>query len=126
VGGYNVYPREVEEVLYEHPAVLEAAAYGVPDAYLGEVARAAVVLRPGADATAAALAAFCAERLAPYKRPRVVEVRDALPKSTVGKLLRRVLRDEAAAAAAPHAASPHAAAPDAAPGPTSHAPPTRA
>ena len=127
VGGYNVYPREVEEVLYEHPAVLEAAAYGVPDAYLGEVARAAVVLRPGADATAAALAAFCAERLAPYKRPRVVEVRDALPKSTVGKLLRRVLRDEAAAAAAPNAATPNdAAAPGAAAGPTSHAPPTPA
>jgi long-chain acyl-CoA synthetase len=96
VGGYNVYPREIEEVLYEHPAVQEVAAYGVPDAYLGEVARAAVVLRPGASATPDALVAHCRERLAPYKAPRTVEVRDALPKSTVGKLLRRVLRDEAA------------------------------
>jgi long-chain acyl-CoA synthetase len=96
VGGYNVYPREIEEVLYEHPAVQEVAAYGVPDAYLGEVARAAVVLRPGVAATSDALVAHCRERLAPYKTPRVVEVRDALPKSTVGKLLRRVLRDEAA------------------------------
>ena len=113
VGGYNVYPREIEEVLYEHPAVLEAAAYGVPDAYLGEVARAAVVLRPGAAASPEALAAHCAERLAPYKRPRAVEVRDALPKSTVGKLLRRVLRDEAAArAAAPNASPPNVSPPD--------------
>ena len=95
VGGYNVYPREIEEVLYEHPAVQEAAAYGVPDAYLGEVARAAVVLRPGAAATPADLVAHCQARLAPFKAPRLVLVRDALPKSTVGKLLRRVLRDEA-------------------------------
>lgn len=97
VGGYNVYPREIEEVLHEHSAVQEAAVYGVPDAYMGEVVRAAVVLRPGATASVEDLVAHCRAGLAPFKAPRTIELRDALPRSTVGKVLRRVLRDEAAA-----------------------------
>ncbi|GJG87023.1 long-chain-fatty-acid--CoA ligase [Gemmatimonadetes bacterium T265] len=100
VGGFNVYPREIEEVLHEHPAVQEAAAYAAPDAYLGEVVRAAVVLRPGASATEEELVAHCRAGLAPFKTPRTIDLRDALPRSTVGKVLRRVLRDEAAAAGA--------------------------
>ncbi len=100
VGGYNVYPREIEEVLHEHPAVQEAAAYAAQDPYMGEVVRAAVVLRPGASAGADELIAHCRANLAPFKVPRTLELRDALPRSTVGKVLRRVLRDEAAARAA--------------------------
>jgi long-chain acyl-CoA synthetase len=94
-GGYNIYPREVEEVLYQHPAVLEAAVIGVPDTYRGETVRAYVVFKPGASATSDDLRAFCRERLSPYKVPREVEVRADLPKSAVGKILRRVLHDEA-------------------------------
>ncbi|HUY99767.1 MAG TPA: long-chain fatty acid--CoA ligase [Thermomicrobiaceae bacterium] len=92
--GYNVYPRDVEEVLYEHPAVLEAGVAGVPDPYRGETVKAYVVLRPGASATTAELEAFCRERLAAYKVPRLIEFRDTLPKSAVGKVLRRVLVEE--------------------------------
>jgi long-chain acyl-CoA synthetase len=95
VGGYNVYPREVEEVLFEHVAVQEAAVYGAPDAYFGEVVRAVVVLRPGAGATAAEIIAHSQARLVHYKVPKHVDIRPELPKSTVGKVLRRVLRDEA-------------------------------
>jgi long-chain acyl-CoA synthetase len=97
VGGFNVYPREVEEVLFEHAAVQEAAVYGAPDAYFGEVVRAAVVLRPGASATPDEVIAHCRARLVHYKTPKSVEIRAELPKSTVGKVLRRVLRDEARA-----------------------------
>jgi long-chain acyl-CoA synthetase len=89
--GYNVYPRDVEEVLYEHPAVLECCVAGVADAYRGENIKAYVVLRAGASATAEELDAFCRERLAAFKIPRVYEFRDALPKSAVGKVLRRQL-----------------------------------
>jgi long-chain acyl-CoA synthetase len=92
--GYNVYPREVEEVLFEHPDVAEAVAIGVPDDYRGETVKAFVVMGPGATATEEEILAFCRERLAPYKAPRTVEFRDDLPKSAVGKLLRRVLVDE--------------------------------
>jgi long-chain acyl-CoA synthetase len=92
--GYNVYPREVEEVLFEHPDVAEAVAIGVPDDYRGETVKAFVVKGPGATATEEEILAFCRERLAPYKAPRTVEFRDDLPKSAVGKLLRRVLVDE--------------------------------
>ncbi len=95
VGGYNVYPREVEEVLFEHAAVQEAAVFGTPDDYLGEVVRAVVVLRPGAVATPDEMIAHCRARLAHYKIPKSVEIRADLPKSGVGKVLRRVLRDEA-------------------------------
>jgi long-chain acyl-CoA synthetase len=92
-GGYNIYPREVEEVLWEHPKILEAAVIGVPDAYRGETVKAFVVLQPGTLATADEIVAFCRERLAAYKVPRLVVFRESLPKSGVGKYLRRALRD---------------------------------
>ncbi len=88
-GGYNVYPREVEEVLYEHPAVAEAAVVGIPDEELGEEIGAAVTLKPGANATAAELRAFASERIAPYKYPRHVWLVPGLPKGPTGKILRR-------------------------------------
>lgn len=90
-GGYNIYPREIEEVLYQHAAVLEATAIGIPDAYRGESAKAFVVLKPGQTATAEELIAFCKQNLAPYKVPRAIEFRDALPKTMIGKILRREL-----------------------------------
>ncbi len=93
-GGLNVYPRDVEEVLYSHPAVLEAALIGVPDAHWGEVGKAFVTLRPGAQATAEELLSYCRERLAPYKVPAAIEFRDSLPKTLIGKVLRRVLVEE--------------------------------
>ncbi|MEW8979398.1 MAG: long-chain fatty acid--CoA ligase [Symbiobacterium sp.] len=90
-GGFNIYPREIDEVLYQHPAVLEACAVGVPDAYRGETVKAFVVLKPGMHATEQEILDFCRERLAAYKRPRSVEFLPELPKSTVGKVLRREL-----------------------------------
>ncbi|HEY0877592.1 MAG TPA: AMP-binding protein [Zeimonas sp.] len=86
VSGYNVFPREVEEVLYLHPAVAEAAAIGVPDAYRGEAIRAFVALAPGRHASADALVEHCRERLAPYKIPSRIVLVDALPKTVVGKI----------------------------------------
>jgi len=88
-GGYNVYPREVEEVLYEHPAVAEAAVVGIPHESLGEEIGAAVVLKPGADASPADLSAYVKSRLAAYKYPRRVWLLDSLPKGPTGKILRR-------------------------------------
>jgi len=88
-GGYNVYPREVEEVLYEHPAVAEAAVVGIPHASLGEEIGAAVVLKPGADVSPADLSAYVKSRLAAYKYPRRVWLLDSLPKGPTGKILRR-------------------------------------
>ncbi len=95
-GGYNIYPREVEEVLYEHPAVLEAAVVGVPDEYRGETVKAFIVLKPEykGKVTEKEIEQFCRERLAAYKVPKIIEFRDELPKSAVGKILRRVLREE--------------------------------
>jgi long-chain acyl-CoA synthetase len=93
-GGYNVYPREVEEVLYAHPDVLEAAVVGVPDARLGEEVAAAVVLRPGAVLDAEALQAWAKERLAAYKYPRVIAFVDELPKGPTGKILKRAIDRE--------------------------------
>jgi long-chain acyl-CoA synthetase len=90
-GGYNIYPREIEEVLYQHPAVLEAAAIGIPDEYRGESAKAFVVFKPGQTATAEDLIAYCKQNLAPYKVPRSIEFREALPKTLIGKILRREL-----------------------------------
>ena len=95
-GGFNIYPREVEEVLYEHPAVQEAAVVGTPDPYRGETVKAFVVLRPGQTVSAEELEAFCRQRLAAYKVPRLYEFRSELPKSLVGKVLRRLLREEQA------------------------------
>jgi long-chain acyl-CoA synthetase len=93
-GGYNVYPREVEEVLYEHPKVLEVAVAGVPDSYRGEIVKAFVVLRSGEQATTDELREFVKARLAGYKVPRAVEFRDELPKTLIGKVLRRALVEE--------------------------------
>jgi long-chain acyl-CoA synthetase len=91
-GGYKVWPREVEDVLYEHEAVREAAVIGVPDPYRGETVKAFVSLRPGRTADEAELIAFCKERMAAYKYPRQVEFLDEIPKTVTGKLLRRELR----------------------------------
>jgi long-chain acyl-CoA synthetase len=90
--GFKVWPREVEDVLYTHPAVREAAVVGVPDGYRGETVKAFISLRPGAEADPAALAAYCEERLAAYKYPRQVEILPDLPKTASGKILRRELR----------------------------------
>lgn len=94
VGGFNAYPREIEEVLYTHPAVAEAAAVGVLDPKSGEHVKAFIQLKPGMEASQEEIIAFCKEHLAGYKRPREIEFRDELPKSVIGKVLRRVLRDE--------------------------------
>lgn len=92
VGGFNVFPREVDEVLALHPKVQEAAAVGMPDERLGERVKACVVLREGEQATAEEIIAFCRERLVAYKTPAEVEFRSSLPKSMIGKVLRRELR----------------------------------
>lgn len=92
--GYNIVPREVEEVLYAYPKVQEAVVAGVPDPYRGETVKAYIVLKQGETATAEEIIAFCKERLAPYKVPKLVEFRSELPKSAVGKFLRRVLVEE--------------------------------
>ena len=94
-GGFNIYPREVEEVLYACPAVAEAAVVGKADPLMGEEAVAFVVLREGASATAAEVIAFCASRLARFKCPKEVRFVDALPKSPIGKILRKELRGRA-------------------------------
>ncbi len=88
-GGFNLYPREIEEVLYEHPAVAEAAVIGIPDEHLGEEIGAAVKLRPAATATTGELRAFVKDRIAPYKYPRYVWIEPDLPKGPTGKILRR-------------------------------------
>ncbi|WP_371774073.1 AMP-binding protein [Streptomyces sp. NBC_01438] len=90
--GFKVWPREVEDVLYTHPAVREAAVVGVPDAYRGETVRAYVSLRPGSSVEPDELGAYCKERLAAYKYPREVEILAELPKTASGKILRRELR----------------------------------
>ncbi len=92
--GYNIYPREIEEVLYTHPKVAEAAVVGIPDPYRGETVKAYIVPKAGANVTAEEIIAYCHEKLAAYKVPRLVEFRPELPKSMVGKVLRRLLRDE--------------------------------
>jgi long-chain acyl-CoA synthetase len=94
VGGFNVYPSEVEGVLYAHPAVMEAAVIGIPDAYRGEVVKACVVLKQGASATPEELTEHCKGGLAEFKVPCEVEIRESLPKTAVGKILHRVLREE--------------------------------
>jgi long-chain acyl-CoA synthetase len=92
--GFKVWPREVEDVLYEHPAVFEAAVVGLPDEYRGEQVAAYVSLRPGATASEDELIAFAKERLAAYKRPRRVVIIPALPKTATGKIQRAVLREQ--------------------------------
>lgn len=92
--GYKVWPREVEDVLYGHPSVREAAVIGVPDDYRGESVKAFISLKPGTTATPEEIQAFCKERMAAYKYPRQVEIVDELPKTVTGKILRRELRDK--------------------------------
>lgn len=92
--GYNVYPREVEEVLYEHPKVQEAVVIGVPDAYRGETVKAFIVLKEGEQCTEEELDQFMRSKLAAYKVPRIYEFRKELPKTAVGKILRRALVEE--------------------------------
>lgn len=94
VSGFNVVPREVEEVVFQHPKVQEAVAVGVPDRVHGEIVKAYVVLKPGETATAEEITEFCKQSLAPYKVPRRVEFRTELPRTMVGKVLRRVLIEE--------------------------------
>src|SRR6266496_2145409 len=105
-GGYNIYPREVEEVLYQHPKIQEACVAGVPDSYRGETVKAFVVLRPGERATSEEIREFAKGRLAAYKVPRSVEFRDELPKTLVGKVLRRALVEEERAKAEAETATP--------------------
>jgi long-chain acyl-CoA synthetase len=93
-GGYNIYPADVEAVLFEHPALVEAAVIGVPDEKRGETVKAFVVLHEGQTATEDEIIAFCRERMAAYRIPRMVEFIDELPKTVIGKVLRRELRDK--------------------------------
>jgi acyl-CoA synthetase (AMP-forming)/AMP-acid ligase II len=93
-GGENVYPREVEEILYRHPAVLEAAVIGTPDPYWIEKVHAVVVTKKRASTTAEELIAFCKEHIAGYKAPKSVEFVDSLPKNPAGKILKRELREK--------------------------------
>ena len=93
-GGYNVYPREIEEVLYTHPAVYDAAVIGIADTVKGEIAKAYLTLKPGQSATEKEIVDFCKQNLAPYKVPRQVEIRAELPKSSTGKILHRELRTD--------------------------------
>jgi len=93
-GGYNVYPRDIEEVLFEHPLIVEAAAIGVPHPTRGEQVKAFIVLKEGETATEAEIIAYCREKLATYKLPTQIEFRDALPKTNVGKILKKDLRQE--------------------------------
>lgn len=91
-GGFNIYPRDVDEVLFAHPKVVEACAIGVPDSYSGERVKAFVVLKPGESATEQEIIDYCKERMAHYKAPKYVEFVDELPKSAIGKILRKELR----------------------------------
>lgn len=93
-GGFNIYPRDIDEVLFQHPKIAEAVSLGVKDQYRGETVKAFVVLKAGESCTAEEIITFCKEKLAPYKVPKLVEFRESIPKSAVGKILRKVLRDE--------------------------------
>jgi long-chain acyl-CoA synthetase len=93
-GGFNIYPREIEEVLYEHPEIQEAVAVGIPDPYRGETVKVFVVVKEGSTITEEEIEQFARKHLAAYKVPRVYEFRSELPKTAVGKILRRALIDE--------------------------------
>ena len=97
IGGYSVAPREIDEVLFAHPDIQEAVTVGIPHATRGEIIKAYVVLKEGATLTRQEVIAWCRQRLANYKVPREVEFRTDLPKTMVGKMLRRALRAEEAA-----------------------------
>jgi long-chain acyl-CoA synthetase len=94
VGGFNVYPRDVEDILFQHPKVAIAAVVGVPDPRSGESVKAFIQLKPGETATKTEILEFCKTHMAGYKRPKLIEFRNELPISPIGKILRRVLRDE--------------------------------
>jgi long-chain acyl-CoA synthetase len=94
--GYNIYPREIDEILHQHPKVQEAVAVGIPCDARGEVVKVFVVAKPGEKPTKAEIISFCRQKLAGYKVPRQVEFRESLPKTMVGKVLRRALRAEEA------------------------------
>jgi acyl-CoA synthetase (AMP-forming)/AMP-acid ligase II len=91
-GGENIYPREVEDVIHGHPAVAEVAVVGVPDAMWGECVKAVVVLKPGARASSDEIIQLCKERLAGYKKPKSVDFVNDLPKTPIGKILRREVK----------------------------------
>jgi long-chain acyl-CoA synthetase len=93
-GGVNIYPAEIEAVIHEHPGIIDVAVFGVPDDEWGERVHAVVQPKPGTALDVDELRAFVDERLAGYKRPRSYEMRDELPRTESGKLLKRVLRDE--------------------------------
>ena len=93
-GGYNIYPREIDEVLYSHPKIMDAVTVGVPDPYRGETVKVFIVPKPGESLTKEEVIDFCKERLAAYKVPKLVEFRDSLPKTAVGKILRKDLKQE--------------------------------
>src|SRR3954452_21829445 len=108
-GGFNIYPSEIEEVLFKLPGVADAVVIGVPDKYRGETVKAFIVKQPGASLTEDDVTAHCATTLTAYKVPKIIEFRDGLPRTVVGKVLRRVLVEEerakAAAGATPKPAS---------------------
>ena len=93
-GGFNIYPREIDEVLFQHPKIQDAVSVGISDQYRGETVKACVVLKTGESATEEEIITFCREKLAAYKVPKIVEFRESLPKSAVGKVLRKILRAE--------------------------------
>ena len=95
-GGFNIYPREIDEVLFQHSKIQEAVSVGIADKYRGETVKVYIVLKPGETATAEEIIAFCREKLAAYKVPKLVEFRTSLPKSAIGKVLRKILREEEA------------------------------
>jgi long-chain acyl-CoA synthetase len=95
VSGFKVYPAEVENVIYQHPAVAECAVYGVPDQVKGEIVKANILLKPGEAIAEEQIIAFCCERMATYKIPHTVEFIDSIPKNPTGKVLKRLLREEA-------------------------------
>ena len=91
--GFNIFPQEIDEILFEHPKILEACTIGVPDKYRGEAPKSYVVLKEGQTLTPEEIIEFCRERLAAYKVPKQIEFIDSLPKTAVGKILRRELKE---------------------------------
>jgi len=92
-GGFNIYPQEIDEVLFRHQKISEACCIGIPDSYRGETVKAYIVLKPGMTLTVEEVKAYCKGELAPYKVPTQVEFVDQLPKSTIGKILRREVKE---------------------------------